>query len=390
MGPALLGLFAGGTIFLGLPIARLGHVSPKMKAFLNAISTGILIFLLVEITGHLMEEMEQLIDSAVVTKVGSAAAFRYGGLFVAGFSMGLLGLVAFEKYFLGNAKDIASPGKRAKQLALMISVGLGLHNLSEGLAIGQGYAGGAIQLAWLLAIGFALHNATEGFGIAAPLSGHRTGWGFLSFCGIIAGGPTFLGAVVGSWWVNKPMEIFCLALAAGTILYIIGELLHLGRLLKGEAVVEIGLLVGFFLAMGTDFTLSSAMEMTAAHGPRHGGYFGDANDIYHYELVRNSQNQLTLFVNDHYNRPMDTRALQGRWVLNPDDPHPLTGFFIPSRDGTVFVGELPVNSNTPLKIKIQVLSATKEDGSASAKDRWRTGGKGNDWVDMEFYLPACK
>ena len=314
--PWFLGFFAGATIFLGLPIARLGRVSPKVKAFLNALSTGILIFLLVEITGHLIEELEGLVESAVVNQVGGSQALRYGGLFVLGFSIGLLGLVWFEQRFIGSAKDQATPAKRARQLALMIAIGLGLHNLSEGLAIWQGHAAGAIQLAWLLAIGFALHNATEGFGIAAPLSGHRASWGFLGLCGAIAGGPTFLGAALGGWWVSKPTEIFCLALAAGTILYIVGELLHLGRLLKGEAIVSIGLLLGFFVAMGTDFALSAALETTAAHGPRHGGSFGDANDLYHYELVRSSDRRILLYVNDHYNRPLDTRALSGRWVLN--------------------------------------------------------------------------
>ena len=269
MTPALLGLFAGGTIVLGLPIARLRRVSTKAKAFLNALATGILIFLLVEITGHLIEELEEMVETAVTSGVGTPIAFWYGGLFVLGFSLGLLSLVFFEQRFIGAAKDQVAPGKRAKQLALMITVGLGLHNLSEGLAIGQGHAAGAIQLAWLLAIGFALHNATEGFGIAAPLSGHRASWGFLSLCGVIAGGPTFLGAILGTWWVNKPMEIFCLALAAGSILYIIAELLHLGRMLKGETVVPVGLLLGFFVAMGTDFALSAAMETTAADGPRH-------------------------------------------------------------------------------------------------------------------------
>ncbi len=268
--PWLLGLFAGGTIVLGLPIAKLTKVSPKVKAFLNALSTGILIFLLVEITGHLIEEIEELVEGAVVSGTGLNEAFRYGGLFVVGFSMGLLALVWFEQRFLGHAKDETAPGKRAKRLALMIAVGLGLHNLSEGLAIGQGYAAGATQLALLLAIGFALHNATEGFGIAAPLSGHQASWGFLGLCALIAGGPTFLGAALGSAWVSKPTEVFCLALAAGTILYIVGELLHLGRQLKGEAVVPIGLLIGFFVAMGTDFTLAAAMEAAEHRGkPAH-------------------------------------------------------------------------------------------------------------------------
>lgn len=263
-----LGLFAGGTIVLGLPIAKLGKVSTRTKGFLNALSTGILIFLLVEITGHLMEEIEELVEGAVVSGGSWLEVARYGGIFVTSFSLGLLGLVLFEQKFIGGAKDEQHPGRRSKQLALMIAVGLGLHNLSEGLAIGQGYSSGAVQLAWLLAIGFALHNATEGFGIAAPLSGHQASWKFLGLCGLIAGGPTFLGAILGSGWVNKPMEIFCLSLAAGTILYIVGELLHLGRVLKGEVVVPVGLLLGFFLAMGTDFALSAALEATAAHGPR--------------------------------------------------------------------------------------------------------------------------
>ena len=261
--PWALGLLAGGTIILGLPIARLRTVSTRTRAFLNAVSTGVLIFLLVEMSGHALEGIEELVEEAVEHGAAFTEAWAHGGLFALGFSIGLLGLVAFERRFLGAAKNGIAPRTRAKQLALMIAVGLGLHNFSEGLAIGQGYASGALQLAWLLAIGFALHNATEGFGIAAPLSGHRVGWGFLLWAGVIAGGPTFLGAVVGGWWVSKPTELFCLALASGTILYIVGELLHLGRQLKEESVVGVGLLVGFFVAVVTDFVLVGAMT----HGP---------------------------------------------------------------------------------------------------------------------------
>lgn len=265
--PWFLGLFAGSTIVLGLPIAKLGKISTKTKAFLNALSTGILIFLLVEIMGHLIEEIEELVKEAVVSGGNWKGVFRHGGLFALGFTLGLLGLVLFEQKFIGSAQEEPHPGKRSKQLALMIAVGLGLHNLSEGLAIGQGHAAGAVQLAWLLAIGFALHNATEGFGIAAPLSGHGVRWGFLGLCGLIAGGPTFLGAAAGGLWVNKPTEIFCLALAAGSILYVVGELLHLGRLLKSETVVSLGLLLGFFVAMGTDFTLAAGLEIAEKKRP---------------------------------------------------------------------------------------------------------------------------
>lgn len=366
--PWFLGLLAGGTIFLGLPIAKLTKVSAKTKGFLNALSTGILIFLLVEITGHLIEEIEELVEGAVVGGGGTGLAWRYGGLFVLGFSLGLLGLVFFEQRFIGPAKDQQTPARRSKQLALMIAVGLGLHNLSEGLAIGQGHAAGALELALLLAIGFALHNATEGFGVAAPLSGHPVSWGFLGMCGLIAGGPTFLGATLGSAWVSKSTEIFCLALAAGTILYIVGELLHLGRLLKGEAIVSIGLLVGFFVAMATDFTLAAALEATAGHAPRHGGLFGDANDIYHYELVPQGSRRVLLYVNDHQNRPLDARSLTGRWVLNPDASKPLTGSFTASPEGAYLLAELPPRSaENPTHLRVEVL-------------------KGQEWAGMEFYL----
>lgn len=368
--PWLLGLIAGATIFLGLPIARLSHVNTRTKAFLNAISTGILIFLLVEITGHLIDEIEGLVEAAAQGSRGWLKISQYGGLFITGFSLGLLGLVFFESRFIGSAKDEdTAPATRAKQIALMIAIGLGLHNLSEGLAIGQGYAAGAIQLAWLLAIGFALHNATEGFGIAAPLSGHRVSWGYLSLMGLIAGGPTFLGATIGSWWVSKPTEIFCLALAAGTILYIVGELLHLGRVLKGESIVEIGLLIGFFVAMASDFAVSAAVEVTAQHAPRHGGTFGDANDIFHYELVRQPEDRLLLYVNDHHNLPLDVRTLQGRWTLDPDGRTPVTGSFTPSPDGAYFLSPLPArfHQTNPLPVRVSIL-------------------KGSDWVEMEFFL----
>ncbi len=370
--PWMLGFIAGATIFLGLPIARVSRVSMRTKAFLNAVSTGILIFLLVEITGHLIEEIEELVETAAQGGVsgGTAHALEYGGLFALGFSLGLLGLVFFERRFIGAAKDEdIAPATRAKQIAMMIAIGLGLHNLSEGLAIGQGYAAGAMQLAWLLAIGFALHNATEGFGIAAPLSGHKVGWGFLSLTGLIAGGPTFLGAAIGSCWVSKPAEIFCLALAAGTILYIVGELLHLGRFLKGEAIVEVGLLVGFFVAMASDFAVSAAVEATAQHAPRHGGTFGDANDIFHYELALKPDHRLVLYVNDHNNRPLDVRTLEGRWTVDPDGENPVTGSFIPSSDGTFFFSPIPSRfyKASPVHVKVAVL-------------------KHGQWVDMEFFL----
>lgn len=387
--PWVLGLFAGSTIFLGFPVARIKSVSTRTKAFLNAISTGILIFLLVEITGHVLERIEELIQRVAVGQPGLHEVVVQGGLFAGGFSIGLLGLVFFERRYLGSAKDIPQ-AKRSRRVATMIALGLGLHNFSEGLAIGQGYASGALQLAWLLAIGFALHNATEGFGIAAPLSGERASWGFLFRAGLLAGGPTVLGALFGGWWVNKSVETFCLAMAAGTILYVIGELLHLGRQLKEEWVVATGLLAGFFIAVMTDFFLIAAMQhasakaapppaaqasadITAAeyHKPRHGGLFGDADDVYHYEVLLNDKQQLVLYVNDAWNRPLNVRDLAGRFRLDPDSKKPKEGSFSASPDGAYLIGNLPPTQSDPVHVEVSVR-------------------KGQIWAPMEFYIPHPK
>jgi ZIP family zinc transporter len=164
-------------------------------------------------------------------------------------------LVWFERRFINTAKDEGATVAGGKRLSMMIAIGLGLHNFGEGLAIGQAYSWGHSSLAILLVVGFALHNATEGFGIVAPLNGQRVSWGFLGAMGLIGGGPTMVGSVVGSFWTVKPLEIFCLSLASGSILYIIGELLHLGRKLKEEVIAAAGLLVGFFLAFVTELLI---------------------------------------------------------------------------------------------------------------------------------------
>ncbi|MHB8275883.1 MAG: ZIP family metal transporter, partial [Dermatophilaceae bacterium] len=120
----------------------------------------------------------------------------------------------------------------ARRLSLLIAVGIGLHNFAEGLAIGQSAASGELSLALLLVIGFGLHNATEGFGIVAPLAGDidphgntcRPSWGFLFAMGAIGGGPTFVGAVVGHQFTSEPVSVLFLTLAAGSILYVVTQL----------------------------------------------------------------------------------------------------------------------------------------------------------------------
>ncbi|MBI3549741.1 MAG: ZIP family metal transporter [Elusimicrobia bacterium] len=252
----LLGIIAGGTIFLGLPIALLPDISSRAKGFLNAMSTGILVFLLVEIVGKVLEQLEELFQSASHGYPTLPDALTFSSLLIVGLALGLLGMVYFEQAYIRGGKDKTPTRSKALQVSMMIAIGIGLHNLTEGMAIAQAYSWGDQRLALFLAIGFGLHNATEGFGIAAPLSGQQTYWSRLCWMGLIGGGPTFLGTIVGSYWQSDPFRMFTFGLAAGAILYIVGELLHIGRSLKGEAVVEIGLLAGFTLAFATEMFLA--------------------------------------------------------------------------------------------------------------------------------------
>jgi len=278
---ATLGAIAGFTIFLGLPVGRLRNPSLAMKAFLNATATGVLLFLFWDVLAHAVEPVETALTA--VTRDGTGSWMRFGALAavaIASLTLGLMSLVYYEQW-MADAKDAGAgaahgpgaadiaelAGPRAfdsatagRRLALLIAVGIGLHNFSEGLAIGQSAAAGEISLAVLLIVGFGLHNATEGFGIVAPLAGepNRPSWGFLALLGVIGGGPTLVGTLVGQSFVNDTVSIAFLALAAGSILYVIVQLLRVAQNLGRRTLMYWGLLLGLLLGFATDFVIVAA------------------------------------------------------------------------------------------------------------------------------------
>ena len=140
----------------------------------------------------------------------------------------------------------------------MIAVGIGLHNFAEGLAIGNSAAAGDLSLAVMLVIGFGLHNATEGFGIVAPLTGQRPSWGFLALLGLIGGGPTFLGTLVGQRFVNDTVSIGFLGLAGGSIFYVVIELLAVARAANLKTITSWGIFAGLMLGFTTDAIITAA------------------------------------------------------------------------------------------------------------------------------------
>jgi zinc transporter, ZIP family len=262
----LLGAIAGFTIFLGLPLGRLRSGNIPLRAFLNGMSAGILVFLLFEVLEHATEPVEEAVEERAWGELASV-----GVLYVLGIAVGLLGLVYVSRMWRRNrtgkslgpgAMAVAeAPAARSEalRLGMAIASAIGLHNFSEGLAIGQAANSGEVSLALLLVIGFALHNATEGFGIVGPLAadGVRASWGWLFLAGLIGGGPTFLGTIVGTTITSELVFVAFLAVAAGAILYVVAELFVAGRRIAWEAMLW-GVTVGFFVALATELVLKYA------------------------------------------------------------------------------------------------------------------------------------
>ena len=250
-----LGAIAGATIFIGLPVGRMRGISRTLQGMLNAIATGVLVFLLWDILSHASAPVEAALAGL---RQGDRSFVALVVIFAAGLGIGLLGLVYFNGRLFGRTRG--APPAAPKTLSMMIATGLGLHNLSEGLAIGQSAATGAVAFAVVLVIGFALHNITEGFGIAAPLAleGTRPSWGFLLLAGLVGGGPTFLGTLIGYVFTSTYMYVLFLALAAGAVLYVVNEMFHLGRRFNSPALMAWGIFVGFLLGYSTDLFLTYA------------------------------------------------------------------------------------------------------------------------------------
>src|SRR5213082_1939407 len=250
-----LGAIAGATIFLGLPVARMRGLPTAVQGVLNAFATGILVFLLWDNLSHASGPVETSLQS---DRVWYSTPFL-PTVAVFGIGIGLLGLVYFNRALFGRLRHGArAPAPR--NIAMAIATGLGLHNLSEGLAIGQSARAGAIAFAGVLVVGFALHNITEGFGIAAPMTTDPkpVSWGFLGLAGLIGGGPTFVGTWIGYLASSPYLSVAFLAVAAGALLYVLNELFHLGRRLCSPPQFAWGLLFGFLTAYATDLFLTVA------------------------------------------------------------------------------------------------------------------------------------
>jgi ZIP family zinc transporter len=244
------------------------------------LSAGILAFLFMDVGAEGLGIIETHLDAF---KAHEASLWPVVGLFAllsAGFLIGVGGIATVQRRLGASTNDppplagaestvVMSPAelaehhrafemldRKALRTAMVIAVAIGLHNFAEGLAIGVSARAGEIGLATVLIIGFALHNATEGFGIVGPLSGVRPSWRWLGLAGLVAGGPTFLGAMVGYQVTSDALELCFFALAGGAILYVIGEI-WAGVRRQGHAELGLYMLgIGFLLGIATDLVVA--------------------------------------------------------------------------------------------------------------------------------------
>jgi ZIP family zinc transporter len=283
LGLLTLAAVAGFTIFIGLPIALLGTLSRSAKGFLSAFATGILVFLIVDVFSSAWAAASSVAVVWYRTGGSSALALTDVLMLFAGLALGLLGLVYYESRFVarpagvdaglervisagqevpalgGASADTRSAGDAgAYRLAIMTAIGIGAHNLGEGLAIGQSYASGAIGLALVLIAGFGVHNTTEGFGIAAPLAGllSKPRLRFLFKAGLIGGGPTFVGTIVGSFWISTPVYILFLSIAGGSLIYTSLLIYSGARRHVSNAVLMTGVFLGVCAGFLTDLLVT--------------------------------------------------------------------------------------------------------------------------------------
>jgi ZIP family zinc transporter len=282
-----LGAIAGFTIYIGLPVGRMRGLRSEVRTLLNAIAIGILVFLIFDVLEHAVEPIDGRLDMLTKPSAHPGADESWwgflglAGLLGLGLGVGLLSLVYYDRLLPWRRRTARAVGgasvgpgaaavdeftqrrpapSPARQLALMIAIGIGLHNFAEGLAIGQSAAAGEVSLAVLLVIGFGLHNATEGFGIVGPLAGEadRPSWAMLGLYGLIGGGPTFLGTAVGQAFTNDAVSVAFLALAAGSILYVVIQMVGVALRSGHKEMLYWGVFLGLVAGFATDFIVSAA------------------------------------------------------------------------------------------------------------------------------------
>ena len=247
---ALLGIYVGvipvALGMLWLPWIR--RIPPAWLRGVMALTVGLLAFLAIDATlegFELAAAGSQAFGGAALVLIGAAVAF-----------LALTGVSGWLDQRRRRARDAGASGGH---LALLVAVGIGLHNLGEGVAIGSAYSAGALALGAFLVVGFALHNTTEGLAIVAPIAHLRPTLARLALLGLIAGAPAVLGAWIGAAAFNSSVAAFLFGFGAGAIVQVIVQLTPSLRDSNGRTLHPVavgGLLAGMALMFATGLLVS--------------------------------------------------------------------------------------------------------------------------------------
>ncbi len=237
---ALLGVYVGVLpVFLGLlwlPFLR--SLSRRWYDFFLSLTVGLLVFLAVD-----------AFDEALKLSASVPTVFQGVALIAMGFFFSLFTLTAFAQK---GSIDVTKKGiaKHALRLSYMVALGIGIHNLGEGLAIGSAYSVGEIALGSLLVVGFMVHNLTEGIVIVAPIARHNeSGIKHLVQLGLLAGGPTIIGAWIGGFAFSNLWAVLFLSIGAGAIVHVVVEVTKHMRNESEETIFTFTNTIGFFTGL---------------------------------------------------------------------------------------------------------------------------------------------
>ncbi|MFQ6010978.1 MAG: ZIP family metal transporter [Nitrososphaerales archaeon] len=235
---AMMGVYVGVIpVFLGLLwLPLLQRIANHWKLFFLSLTVGFLAFIGVD---TILEGMENALEVSSTLQGPAILVFVTALTF--------LGL-----QYVGERGKVSQPSneKGLMKLAYMVALGIGLHNVGEGLAIGSAYALGEVALGTFLVIGFTVHNLTEGIAIVSPISKRKVLIKDLILLGLLAGGPTIIGSIIGGFAFTALLATIFLAVAAGAVLQVVYEVGKLSLMRdKGWAQPRnlIGLLIGLLI-----------------------------------------------------------------------------------------------------------------------------------------------